>query len=172
MSGGKKALWKDETMADVLVKKAGEFIKENKDEPYFLYLSSQDIHVPRVPHKRFRGKTDLGYRGDAMVQLDWTVGQVMKILDKQGLAENTILIFSSDNGPVYDDGYDDGTKVHTSTEEVDQGHDGSGEYRGGKYQIYEGGTRVPMIIRWPEKIQPGSSDALFSQVDFLADCVI
>lgn len=168
MSGGKKALWNDETMADVFVEQANKFIRENKDEPFFLYFASQDIHVPRAPHPRFQGKTDLGYRGDAMVQFDWSTGQIMKTLDEMGLTENTLVIFSSDNGPVYDDGYDDGTTVKTSEKELDRGHDGSGIWRGGKYQIYEGGTRVPLIIRWPAAIKPGTSDALVNQIDFIA----
>ena len=168
MAGGKSALWNDETMADVFVAKARQYITDNKDKPFFLYFSSQDIHVPRTPQPRFQGATELGYRGDAMVQFDWSTGQILKALDTHGLAENTIVVFSSDNGPVYDDGYDDGTTVLTSTNEVDRGHDASGKYRGGKYQIYEGGTRVPLIIRWPGKIRPGVSDALVNQVDLIA----
>jgi arylsulfatase A len=103
-----------------------------------------------------------------MVEFDWATGEILDTLEEHGLTKNTIVIFSSDNGPVYDDGYDDGTKVHTSSKEVDQGHDGSGPYRGGKYQIYEGGTRVPFIIRWPAKIAPGTSKALVNQIDFVA----
>jgi arylsulfatase A-like enzyme len=167
MAGGKSAIWNDETMADEFVDRAKSYIAANKDKPFFLYFSSQDIHVPRAPHPRFQGKTDLGYRGDAMVQFDWTTGEILKALQQNGLDDNTIVIFSSDNGPVYDDGYDDGTTVHTSSAEVDQGHDGSGVYRGGKYQIYEGGTRVPLLIRWPKRIKPGTSDALVNQIDFL-----
>lgn len=165
--GGKSALWNDETMADEFVKQIRKYISTHKDKPFFLYFASQDIHVPRAPHPRFQGKTTLGYRGDAMVQFDWTVGEIMKSLEENGLTENTIVILSSDNGPVYDDGYVDGTKVRTSSQEVDNGHDGSGIYRGGKYQIYEGGTRVPFIVHWPAKIKPGVSDALVNQIDFL-----
>ncbi|WDE98171.1 arylsulfatase [Lentisphaera profundi] len=167
MSGGKKALWDDETMADVFVEKATEFIKEKAkgDKPFFLYFASQDIHVPRAPHPRFQGKTKLGKRGDAMVQFDWSTGALMKALDEAGVADNTIVFFSSDNGPVYDDGYADGSVTKTSTKESDHGHDGSGIYRGGKYQIYEGGTRVPFIIRWPAKIKPAVSNAMVNQVD-------
>jgi arylsulfatase A len=168
MSGGKSALWDDETMADEFVKQAKDYIATHKDKPFFLYFASQDIHVPRTPHPRFQGTTELGYRGDAMVQFDWSTGEILRALEKHGLTENTIVIFSSDNGPVYDDGYDDGTTVRTSTKEVDRGHDGSGIYRGGKYQIYEGGTRVPFIVRWPARIQPGTSDALVNQIDFVA----
>ncbi|MCG8584326.1 MAG: arylsulfatase [Pirellulales bacterium] len=168
MAGGKAALWNDETMADEFVKQARKFITKHKEEPFFLYFSSQDIHVPRVPHPRFHGKSELSYRGDAMVQLDWSTGAIMKVLEENGLRDNTIVIFSSDNGPVYDDGYRDGTTIKPRSGEVDRGHDGSGPYRGGKYQIYEGGTRVPLIVRWPAKIKPGKSDALISQLDFLA----
>ena len=167
--GGKSALWNDETMADVFVEQTKKYIaSRDKSKPFFLFFSSQDIHVPRAPHPRFRGKSKLTYRGDAMVQLDWATGEVLKSLEEHGFAENTIVIFSSDNGPVYDDGYEDGTTVRTSTQEVDRGHDGSGPYRGGKYQIYEGGTRVPFIVRWPKRIKPGKSTALVNQIDFLA----
>ncbi len=168
MAGGKKALWDDETMADVFVEQSKKFIAKHKDEPFFLFFSSQDIHVPRMPHPRFKGKSKLSYRGDAMVQLDWCAGEIMKTLDKHGLTENTIVIFSSDNGPVYDDGYKDGTTIKPRSGEVDRGHDGSGPYSGGKYQILEGGTRVPFIVRWPARIKPGVSDALVSQIDFVA----
>ncbi len=167
MAGGKSALWNDETMADEFVKQARKYIATNKDKPFFLYFASQDIHVPRAPHPRFQGATKLGYRGDAMVQFDWSTGEIMKALEEHGLTDNTIVIFSSDNGPVYDDGYDDGTTVETSEEEVDRGHDGSGIYKGGKYQIFEGGTRVPFIVRWPARIKPGVSDALVNQIDFM-----
>ena len=169
MWGGKSALWNDETMADEFVNQAKKYLSSRKkDQPFFLYWAAADIHVPRAPHPRFKGKSKLSFRGDAMVQLDWCVGEIVKSLEENGLAETTIVIFSSDNGPVYDDGYVDGTKVYTSTKENDRGHDGSGPYRGGKYQIYEGGTRVPFIIRWPGKIKPGTSKALFSQIDLMA----
>ena len=167
--GGKSALWDDETMADEFVKQTKTYLAQRTTKrPFFLYFSSQDIHVPRAPHPRFRGKSKLTYRGDAMVQLDWAAGEILQSLDQHGLTENTMVIFSSDNGPVYDDGYEDGTTVHTSTQEVDRGHDASGPYRGGKYQIYEGGTRVPFIVKWPGRIKPGKSDALVNQIDFIA----
>ena len=168
--GGQSALWDDETMADVFVEKSKAYLDtQSSEKPFFLFFSSQDIHVPRAPHPRFKGLSKLGFRGDAMVQLDWSAGQIIKALEEKGFADNTIVIFSSDNGPVYDDGYKDGTTVRTSTKEVDRGHDGSGPYRGGKYQIYEGGTRVPMIVKWPGKIAAGKkSSALVSQIDFVA----
>lgn len=167
--GGESALWDDEGMADEFIKQTRKYIgSQKKDKPFFLFFSSQDIHVPRAPHPRFRGKSDLTYRGDAMVQFDWSTGEVLKALEEFGFADNTIVIFSSDNGPVYDDGYKDGTMVATSTKEVDRGHDGSGPYRGGKYQVFEGGTRVPFIVKWPGRIKPGKSDALVNQIDFIA----
>jgi len=171
MAGGKSALWNDETMTDVFVEEAKAYIaaKAHQQQPFFLYFSSQDIHVPRAPHPRFKGKSQLGYRGDAMVQFDWATGEIMAALEANGISENTLIVFSSDNGPVYDDGYEDGTTVHCSLEESDRGHDASGIYRGGKYQIYEGGTRVPFILRWPAQIKPGTtSAATVNQVDLLA----
>ncbi|MCK5943082.1 MAG: arylsulfatase [Planctomycetes bacterium] len=169
MWGGRSALWNDETMADVFVDQAKRWLlQQEKGTPFFLFFSSQDIHVPRAPHRRFRGKSELDYRGDAMVQLDWACGQLLAALDERGLADDTIVIFSSDNGPVYDDGYVDGTTVRTSTAEVDGGHDASGPYRGGKYQVYEGGTRVPLLLRWPGHVAPGTSDAMVNQIDLLA----
>ena len=167
MSGGKSALWNDETMADIFVNKASEFIDKNKDKPFFMFLSSQDIHVPRTPHPRFHGTSELGYRGDAMVQFDWTVGAIVATLKKQDLLDNTILIVTSDNGPAYDDGYVDGTTVKTSKSNNDRGHYAAGKYRGGKYTIYEGGSRVPFIIHWPQKISAGTSSALISQIDLI-----
>ena len=167
--GGKAALWDDETMADVFVAQTKQWLaKQSAAQPFFLYFSSQDIHVPRAPHPRFRGKSELGYRGDAMVQFDWATGEILAALQQHGFADNTFVIWSSDNGPVYDDGYVDGTTVLTSTQEVDRGHDGSGPYRGGKYQVFEGGTRVPFLVRWPGHIKPGTSSALVNQIDFVA----
>ncbi|WP_372808706.1 arylsulfatase [Pontiella sp.] len=168
MAGGKSALWNDEEMADVFVKQAKAYIAGNRDQPFFLYFSSQDIHAPRTPHPRFQGKTKLSARGDAMVQFDWSTGQIMQALDAHGLAENTIVIFSSDNGPVYQDAYDDGSGHRRDIGEVDRGHDASGIWRDGKYSVYEGGTRVPLIIRWPARIRPGVSDAMVNQIDFIA----
>jgi arylsulfatase A-like enzyme len=168
MKGGQSALWNDESMTDVFVNEARSFIARHQNEPFFLFYSSQDIHVPRTPHPRFHGKSQLSYRGDAMVQLDWAVGEILTAVQEAGIDDDTLVIFTSDNGPVYDDGYQDGTTVRTSQEEVDRGHDGSGPYRGGKYQIYEGGTRVPLIVRWPAAVKTGISKALISQVDFVA----
>jgi arylsulfatase A-like enzyme len=162
MSGGKSARWVDEMMAPTLVRKANAFIEKHKEERFFLYFATSDIHVPRVPNNEFVNTSACGIRCDAIEQLDWTVGQVMATLDKLGLTDNTLVIFSSDNGPVVDDGYADGSVEHLN------GHKPAGEFRGGKYSIYEGGTRVPFIAHWPGHIQPGESDALLGQIDLLA----
>ena len=163
MKGGGKALWKDENIADSIAVHAIDFIKQHKDEPFFMYFATNDVHVPRFPHDRFRGKNPMGLRGDAIAQFDWTVGQLMETLDQLGLTENTLIILSSDNGPVVDDGYKD------KAEELLNGHTPSGPWRGNKYSAFEGGTAVPVIVRWPQKIKKaGDSDVLMSQIDWLA----
>jgi arylsulfatase A-like enzyme len=115
-----------------------------------------------VPHPRFAGKSGLGPRGDAILQLDWSVGEVLKTLDRLGLAENTLVIFSSDNGPVVDDGYKD------EAVELLDGHKPAGPLRGGKYSAFDAGTRVPFLVRWPGRIKPGISEALACQIDLPA----
>lgn len=162
MSGGKSALWVDEDIAGVITGKAKKFISENKDKPFFLYFSTHDIHVPRVPNHRFSGKSGMGVRGDAILQFDWTVGEILKTLDSLNLSDNTIVILSSDNGPVVDDGYQD-----QAVEKLN-GHKPSGPFRGGKYSAFDGGTRIPYIVRWSGNIKPGVSHAMISQIDFLA----
>lgn len=167
--GGRAALWNDENLSDDLVARAASWLDQREvNKPFFLWYSAADIHVPRAPHPRFQGRTGLGHRGDAMVQLDDAAGTLLKLLDDAGLAENTIVIFSSDNGPVYDDGYHDGTEGQNPSDEASLPHDGSGPWRGGKYMPWEGGTRVPFIVRWPARIRPGVSEALVSQVDLMA----
>ena len=163
MKGGGKALWKDENIADSITVHAIDFIKQHKDEPFFMYFATNDVHVPRFPHDRFRGKNPMGLRGDAIAQFDWTVGQLMETLDQLELTENTLIILSSDNGPVVDDGY------KNKAEELLNGHTPSGPWRGNKYSAFEGGTAVPVIVRWPQKIKKtGDSDVLMSQIDWLA----
>jgi arylsulfatase A-like enzyme len=162
MSGGAKARWVDEDMADVLTSKAVDFIDRQKDSQFFLYFATHDVHVPRTPHARFAGKSGMGPRGDALVELDWCVGQVLEVLDRNGLSDETFVMFTSDNGPVIDDGYqDDAAKLLGD-------HRPAGPWRGKKSTVYEGGTRVPWIVRWPGRTKPGVSDALVSQVDLPA----
>lgn len=161
-TGGHKARWRDEDLADQWVKQSIQWMEKNKDKPFFLLFSSHDIHVPRMPHERFQGKTKLGFRGDAIVQLDWCVGQLIDTLDRFKLTEKTLVVFCSDNGPVLDDGYQDGAVTQLGR------HRPAGPYRGGKYTIYEGGTRTPFITRWPGKIKPGISDELVCTIDLAA----
>jgi arylsulfatase A-like enzyme len=162
MTGGKAARWIDEDIADTLTSKAKRFIVRNKTKPFFLYFATHDIHVPHVPNQRFVGKSNLGARGDAILQFDWTVGEIMKTLDSLHLSENTIVILSSDNGPVVDDGYND-----YSWENLN-GHTPAGPLRGGKYSAFDGGTRIPFIVRWKNHIKPNTSEAMISHVDLLA----
>lgn len=162
MKGGKAALWKDEDMADTFTGEAVKFIEKHHAQPFFLYFALHDPHVPRVPHPRFVGKTELGPRGDAIVQADWCAGEVLAVLDRLKLAENTLVILTSDNGPVVDDGYRDEAVAKLGD------HTPAGPLRGGKYSKFEAGTRVPFIVRWTGRVKPGVSEAMVSQVDFPA----
>ncbi|MCC4211993.1 sulfatase family protein [Leeuwenhoekiella parthenopeia] len=162
MKGGESAKWSDEDMADHFLKKAQDYVASHKDNPFFLYYAMQQPHVPRTPHPRFKGKSGLGPRGDVILEADWCVGEFMKTLQKEGLLENTLIIFSSDNGPVLNDGYYD-----DAVEKVGR-HDPMGGLRGGKYSIFEAGTRVPFITYWKGKIEPSVSDALVCQMDILS----
>jgi arylsulfatase A-like enzyme len=162
MKGGKSALWKDEDMADTFTSQAVKFIEASKGAPFFLYFAAHDPHVPRVPHPRFAGKSGMGPRGDAILQFDDSVGTILAALDKLGLKDNTLVLLSSDNGPVVDDGYQD-----EAVEKLGD-HKPAGPLRGGKYSAFEGGTRVPFIVRWPAKVKAGVSSALVCQVDFPA----
>jgi arylsulfatase A-like enzyme len=162
MRGGTAALWKDEEIADTFVAEAVRFMESATDRPFFLFLSLHDPHVPRMPHRRFVGATALGSRGDAIVQADWCLGRVLETLDRLGLTRDTLVIFTSDNGPVLDDGYQDQAVERTGN------HRPAGPLRGGKYSRYEAGCRVPLMARWPGRIRTGESDALLSQVDLPA----
>jgi arylsulfatase A-like enzyme len=163
MAGGRAARWNDETMADTLTEQAVKFIYKNRDKPFFLYFATHDIHVPRVPHPRFRGATTMGPRGDAIVEFDWSAGHVLKALDELKLADNTLVILTSDNGPVLNDGY-----LDDAVEKLGK-HKPAGPLRGGKSTVFEGGTRVPFIVRWPNHVPVGkTSNALVCQIDLLA----
>lgn len=162
MRGGKRALWKDIDMADTFLQHAVTFVEQNRDQPFFLYYAFHEPHVPRIPNPRFVGKTQKGPRGDSIVEMDWCVGQMLDALDRLGLADDTIVIFSSDNGPVLDDGYMD------RAPELTGAHRPAGPLRGGKYSLYDGGTCVPFIVRWPGRIQPGNNNTMMSQVDLFA----
>jgi arylsulfatase A-like enzyme len=163
MAGGKAARWVDEDMADTLTGKAVAFIEQNKSRPFFLYFAPHDIHEPMAPHPRFRGTSGCGSRGDALHELDWSVGAILTALERLGLADNTLIVFTSDNGGAIKDTYDDGTNPEHSRQAP------NGILRGQKGRLYEGGHRIPFIARWPGHIPPGvSSDELIGLVDMMA----
>jgi len=163
MTGGKAARWVDEDIADVLTNKAVSFIETNKSAPFFLFYSTHDIHEPMVPHPRFRGTSDCGWRGDVIHQLDWSIGRLMDALDRNGLTDNTLVIFTSDNGGAIKNTYDDGTNALHGNQPP------NGSLRASKGALYEGGHRVPFITRWPGHIPKGSvSGELIGHVDAMA----
>ncbi|TRX58474.1 arylsulfatase [Fulvivirga sp. M361] len=162
MGGGVTAEWVDEDMSDVLLEKAVSFISDAKEQPFFLYFSFHDIHVPRAPHARFEGASEMGPRGDAIAQMDWVSGQILQALKNLKIENETLVLFTSDNGPVLNDGYEDGAL------EAKGDHQPAGPFRGGKYSAYEAGTRVPTIAYWHEQIKPQVSNALWSQTDLFA----
>jgi len=162
MKGGESAKWIDEDMADKFLAEAQNYIKEQKNNPFFLYYALQQPHVPRTPHSRFVGTSGMGPRGDVIIEADWCLGELLKTLEAEGILENTLIVLSSDNGPVLDDGYAD-----SAVEKLGK-HKPWGELRGGKYSLLEAGTRVPFVTYWKGTIEPHVSEALVSQVDLLA----
>lgn len=161
-TGGKNAQWKDEEMAEIFLEKAKDFIKNNKNRKFFLYYGLHQPHVPRVPNERFVGKSGMGPRGDVILEADWCVKEFLEEIDNLGLTENTLIILTSDNGPVLDDGYKDGA------EEMVGQHKPAGIFRGWKTTMYNGGTCIPFLLRWPAKVQPGISNTFVCQMDLLA----
>jgi len=162
MKGGHSARWVDENMADTFLLKARNYILEHSGEPFFLYYALQQPHVPRTPHPRFVGSTDLGRRGDVIVEADWCIGELIRTLESEGLLENTLIILSSDNGPVLNDGYEDESDTRNGS------HTPAGPLRGGKYSLFQAGTRVPFITYWKGHIIPTVSDAVVSQIDLFS----
>lgn len=163
MKGGTSARWSDIDMADHFLSKVQTYLSDKKesDKPFFLMYTMQQPHVPRTPHPRFVGTTSMGSRGDVIMEADWVIGELMETLEKENLLQNTLVIFSSDNGPILADGYED------QAEELLGDHSPSGGFKGTKYSLFEAGTRVPFVTYWKGKIQPGVNDALVSQVDLL-----
>lgn len=161
-TGGRAAQWKDEEMAALFLEKAKQFVRDRRERPFFLYYGLHQPHVPRVPGPRFAGKSALGPRGDVILEADWCVAEFLGELDNLGLADNTLVILTSDNGPVLDDGYRD------RAVELNGDHRMAGPYRGGKTSLYDGGTCVPLLVRWPRVVTPGVSEALVCQMDLLA----
>ncbi len=161
-TGGQKARFRDEDLADMWVKESIRWMESHQQQPFFLFFASQDIHVPRIAHERFQGKSALGPRGDCILQLDWCVSQITETLDRLNLSDKTLILFCSDNGPVLDDGYKDDAVEKLGS------HRPAGPFRGGKYSVWEGGTRTPFIVRWPGKLKPGQSDEVVCTIDMAA----
>ncbi len=161
-TGGEKARFRDEDLADEWVRRGVAWMERSREEPFFLLFASHDPHVPRMPHERFQGTTPHGFRTDSIAQLDGCVGELMAALDRLGIAEETLVVLCSDNGPVMDDGYADGALDKVG------GHRAAGPFKGGKYSVYEGGTRTPFIVRWKGAIAPGVSDEIVSTIDLFA----
>ena len=162
MKGGEAAKWIDEDMADHFLKGAQSYVKQHKNEPFFLYYAMQQPHVPRTPHSRFVGASGMGPRGDVIMEADWCIGEFIKTLQIEGLLENTLIVFTSDNGPVLNDGYYD-----DAVEKIGN-HVPTGPFRGGKYSLFDAGTHVPFFTYWKDNIQPRVSNTLISQVDLLS----
>ena len=153
-------LYNDYTVGTVLAGKAVDWIMANSEKPFFLFLSTTHIHHPFTPGKRFQGSSDADLYGDFIQELDWMVGEVTQCLEEQGLSENTLVIFTSDNGGMMNLG---------GRNAVMAGHKINGDLLGFKFGAWEGGHRVPFIAKWPGKIEPGSvSDQLICNVDMLA----
>ncbi|WP_405295683.1 arylsulfatase [Algibacter sp. Ld11] len=161
MKGGEAAKWSDVDMADHFLNKAQAYVKDHKDAPFFLYYALQQPHVPRTPHPRFVGKSGMGPRGDVILEADWVIGEFIKTLEEENLLENTLIVLSSDNGPVLNDGYYD-----DAVEKLGK-HTPTGGLRGGKYSLFDAGTHVPFITYWKGTIKPTVSDALVCQIDLL-----
>ncbi len=162
VKGGTSANWKDEDIADHFLEKAKSFIISHDENPFFLYYAMNQPHVPRTPHPRFEGKSGLGPRGDVILEADWCVGEIIKTLKDENILENTMIVFTSDNGPVLNDGYYD-----DAVEKLGK-HNPNGPLRGGKYSLLEAGTRVPFFVYWKGSIYPSVSDAMVCQIDLLA----
>ena len=150
-------LFNDYEIGTKLTEKATGWIKERGDKPFFCYFSTTNVHHPFTPAKRFQGTSECGVYGDFVHELDWIVGEVMKTLEEQGVADNTLVLFTSDNGGMFNLG---------GRAAAEKGHKINGDLLGSKFGIWEGGHRVPFIARWPGKIEAGSvSEQLLISAD-------
>lgn len=153
-------LYDDEKTGTHLAEKAVDWITQNKNNPFFLYFATTNIHHPFTPAPRFKGTSQAGLYGDYIHELDWMVGQIVQSLEKNGLTENTLIIFTSDNGGMLNLG---------GRIAVEKGHKINGDLLGFKFGVWEGGHRVPFIVKWPGKVPENTvSDQLISTMDMLA----
>lgn len=159
-AGEAHKLYNDFTLGTTLAERATRWIGEQSDQPFFLYLSTTNIHHPFTPAKRFQGTSQCGLYGDFVHELDWIVGEVMATLEEKGVSDNTLVVFTSDNGGMFN---------HGGQKAFQMGHQQNGDLLGFKFGVWEGGHRVPFIARWPGHIKPGTtSPQLISSVDMLA----
>lgn len=160
-TGGVAARYQHEDLGVKLTEKTVEWIDQQRKEPFFLYVAHRDPHGPYRPHARFKGTSEIGAYGDMINELDWSVGEILKALERRGLTDRTLVIFASDNGGVTD--YRDSKVAEVA------GHKLNGPWFGQKTEAYEGGCRVPLVVRWPGKVRPGSqSDKLVALTDLMA----
>ena len=138
-----------------------QHVKREAGKPFFLYHAMQAVHLPSFAAPEFQGKTKAGPHGDFIAELDYIVGELMATLEKLGVADDTLILFSSDNGP------ETTSVVHMR---ADFQHDGARPWRGVKRDDWEGGHRVPLIVRWPGRVQTGVSDATVCLTDIMATC--
>ncbi len=151
--GGKAAWWKDTEIADTMTRESVQFMERNREKKFLLLFAPHNVHAPAIPGPRFVGSSGLGNRADMLLELDASIGELLQTLDRLGLAKDTLILYSSDNGAYVND---------------EKGHKPGGPFRGKKSQLWEGGHRVPFIVRWPARIQPGVSEDLVSTLDIPA----
>jgi arylsulfatase A-like enzyme len=151
--GGKSAWWKDTEIAGTLIRECVQFIERNKEKKFFLLYTPHNVHAPTIPHPSFAGKSGLGSRVDSLLELDSAIGEILQTLDQLKLSDETMIIYSSDNGAYVND---------------ENGHRPTGPFRGKKSQLWEGGLRVPFIVRWPARVKPGISEDTVSTIDVAA----
>ena len=161
-SGPDEAFYKHEDLSDMLTERAVKYLDEyDSQQPFFLYFAHRNIHGPLIPAKRFQGTSPIGPRGDFINEMDWSVGQVFQAIQRNGFANDTLIILTSDNGGVH--------QYRPIDHPVVNGHAINGPLRGQKTAVYEGGHRVPLITWWPGKIPAGSTDdSLVALTDLMA----
>jgi arylsulfatase A-like enzyme len=155
-AGKMAAEWKLEKVMPEITQKAVSYIQQRADEaqPFFLYFALTAPHTPIVPTEEFTGKSSVGPYGDFVMEVDWSVGKIMQALEESGQSDNTLIIFTSDNGSPARDGTDQSGPIGSVI--TNFGHHANGKLRGLKADIWEGGHRVPFIVKWPGKVEPGS----------------